>query len=661
MSSSKSPLIRRDNIGWLLASQAFAIAPLLSHLPAWISALWMLAVLWRWLILLQRVGEPNLFLKLVLTSACVAGLYLSFPHQAGLDFMVGLLVCAFVLKVIELNTRKDGLLIIFIGFIAVAAQFLFAQSLLVGVYGLLCCAVLLTAWQTIFYSKPHGAWFKVGRGGLLLLHSMPLMVILFVVMPRLGPLWTVPVPDGKGKTGFSDTLSPGDIGTLVKSGEPAFRVSFVGANPVPSSLYWRGLVLDDYDGQVWHSQALALPEPDEPVPDQLEDLLEYSVILEPHRQVWLFSLPRAVYVASTGGELSIGNDGIVQAAEPVYRRLQYTMRSARQAHFTQPPTLSAVSRRLNTQLPPQGDPKARQLANQWVLAGLNDQQKIDQALKLFNESFTYTLQPPTLGRHAVDDFLFVSKRGFCEHFASSFAFLMRAAGVPARVLVGYQGGRYNDVENYLLVSQSDAHAWVEVWLEGSGWTTLDPTAAVAPQRIEQGLTEALSPQDRDLVGGDAWQRSAWLLPWQKRWDAAGYAWQRWVLNYDSHQQQGLLERLLGGRDAWRLGSALLALAVVFGVVFAYWLLRQRRRPQLSAEARLLAPLLRRLARQGMALQPGETFAQFLQRLGEQEPRYRIPARHLSRLFEQWVYQGDVAVKPQLLRHLKAFPGLPSKT
>jgi protein-glutamine gamma-glutamyltransferase len=661
VATASTPAIRTENITWILLAQAFTLIPLLWHLPPWLWGLWGLAVAWRWLIQAGRSAFPNTWVKILLALTVVAGLYVSLPQQTGTEAMVGLLVCSFVLKLVELKTRKDGLLLIYIGFIAVAAQFLFDQQLLNGLYGLFCIACLLTAWQTIYQGQAHSLRFKVARGAVLLAHSLPLLLVLFVVMPRLGPLWTVPVPEGRGKTGFTDSLTLGDIGQLVKNGDPAFRVTFAGPAPSARQLYWRGLVLDDFDGRSWHAHQDLLHALVTPVaPEQVAGLVDYTVILEPHEQHWLFTLPMAVKADAGHQRLLLHPEGLLRSQEPVSSRLQYSVTSATDVTYSAGQSLSPQAQRLNTALPPSGNRQARALATSWSKAGLSSEEKMAAALALFNATFTYSLQPPTLGTQAIDEFLFTTKKGFCEHFASSFTFLMRAAGVPARVVVGYQGGRFNEVENYLLVSQSDAHAWVEVWQDGRGWISVDPTAAVAPSRIEEGLDGALSADDRALVGAAAWSQgnSAWPI-WQKRWDAAGFAWQRWVLNYDKDKQQRLFSEWLGGEDPWRLLAALLALCAVFAACFVYWLLRGRHPEPPSALAQLLKPLYRKLLRWGISPEPGETPQQLLTRFGQLQPQYRIPARVLAQLIETLAYAEDPSVLPQLRRHLAVFPQLPS--
>jgi hypothetical protein len=239
--------------------------------------------------------------------------------------------------------------------------------------------------------------------------------------------------------------------------------------------------------------------------------------------------------------------------------------------------------------------------------------------------------------HSVDEFLFDTKRGFCEHFASSFAFLLRAAGVPARVVVGYQGGRWNDVENYLLVSQSDAHAWVEVWSERIGWYLIDPTAAVAPNRIEQGIDDALSEEEQSLISS-AWQSSAVLWRLQQHWDAATYAWQRWVLSYDDESQEGLFTRWLGGSEPWRITLWLLGIGLMGVAIFAWMMSRRQRSLPLRPETRLIIKLLDKLKPRGFARAPGETLQDFLADVALHEPKLQPMLKEIYQHYEAIAYR-----------------------
>jgi len=630
-------MIFRDNLVWLLCAQAICILPLLIKLPAWIWLVWGAVLLWRVQIHRGRWLFPSVWIKLILGLACVGGIYLNFSGLRGVEAMVGFLVCAFILKIIEMRTKKDALIVLFIGFIAVAAQFLFAQGILAGLYGIFSLFILLTAWQAAYYSRAIslGRHFKLG--GILVVKAIPFMVILFVVMPRLGPLWAVPLPQGKGKTGFSETLSMGDLGELVQSPEVAFRATFTGPPPRNQQLYWRGLVLDEYDGVRWQVAARPTrPIPERPSGPNSEGLLEYSVIMEPHHYRWLFVLDSVLAASSAQMSLDLDDRGLLSARRPVVNKSQYTAVSRNQAVQNTEPLPSHQVRSL-THIP-EGNPRARALAEDWLQKGYDPAERVQQALQLFSHDFVYTMRPPRLGNHPVDDFLFNTRRGFCEHFSSSFVFLMRAAGIPARIVVGYQGGEFNGLESYFLVRQSDAHAWAEVWLAGVGWQAVDPTAVVAPSRIEVGVVEALGEEDRAFVGQRFWTAGV-ALALYRQWDALGYTWNRWVLNYDKDSQQNLFTSLLGNNSPWRVGLAFVGLSL--GLFFTYMLMQVLARPRVRRrpEDQWLQPLLRRIARRGLERRPQETLAQFAARVSEREPVLGRQLAAVAELYSAAVYAG----------------------
>ncbi|HEY6527353.1 MAG TPA: DUF3488 and transglutaminase-like domain-containing protein [Cellvibrionaceae bacterium] len=646
--------IRTDAIYWILVAQACVILPLLWQLPRWIWGLWGLTLFWRYAAQKNWVSRTAGFLKWLLAGGALLGWYFTFPHRSNTEAMVGLLVMSFILKTIECASHKDGLLLIFIGFIAVAAQFLFNQSLLSGLYGALCLIALLLAWQSLYFGRDRVFSARFSYAAILVLQAIPLLILLFFVMPRLSPLWKVPLPEGRGKTGFSDHLSPGDLGQLVKNGDTAFRASFIGEHPRTRDLYWRGLVLTEFDGRTWHRTHDNLKFFEE-APKSFDQLIEYSIVVEPHNQPWLFALATPVRVEGIGLQVKLQPEGLLQADGVVFQRTQYHVVSARSVLFPEDSHLSDEEQQQNLALPANGNPQARALANMWRKAGMDTQQKVAAGLELFQREFYYTLSPPKLGAEVIDEFLFSSKHGFCEHFASSFTFLMRAAGVPARVIVGYQGGKYNDPDQYLIVSQADAHAWVEVWQQGLGWVMLDPTAAVAPNRIELGIDEALNSEDRSLVGQGVLSGNSWWLPAQKKWDSANFAWQRWVLNYDSEKQKSVFERWLGGTDWKSLLKGLAVIGLIFTGGFAIWLYGLRAKPKLTLETRLLRPLYNKLIKQGFKPRADESVMVFLDRVGEQRTDYKIPARYLAQLFERVVYAGDQEAVNRLQRAIKQFP------
>lgn len=653
----KQKVIRHENLTWLLVAQAVVILPLLLRLPIWLWLVWAGVTFWRWRIFLGRQAYPSGIVKGGLGVACVAGLVVSYNGHVGMESMIGFLVCAFMLKVLELHTRKDGLLMLFIGFIAVATQFLFAQTALVALYAIFSCVTLIVAWHTIYATRSLTTRSKLLSGATLIMHAMPLMVILFVVMPRLGPLWQVPLPQTVGSTGFSETLSPGDLGRLVQSEGTAFRVTFTDSTPpAPVNFYWRGLALDYFDGRTWHLDQRWDRQPAHKVPATSlpkDSLSQYDIMLEPHQYRWLFSLSAPIDVKAVKPRAKITGAGLIVADQPVSTRMQYSAVSVQAADYPWKPLPSKARQRLTT-IPERSNPEAVRLAGRWVLEGLSTQQKVDAALSLYRQSFYYTLEPPVLGDHSVDAFLFDTQRGFCEHFASSFTFLMRAANVPARVVVGYHGGTYNTLEDYWRIAQSDAHAWSEVWFEKRGWVRVDPTAAVAPERIEQGLSQALPSNERERVAGGLSRAPQWLVNIRQRFDAAGYAWNRWVLAYNDTQQEALFKKLLGGTDPWRVGLAFMGgVGLLFAAYMLFVIRPQYQRP--TALQKAIKRFDRVCERLGYAREPDESLAVFSRRLGKGHPTVKPMCEQVARLSEDALYAGGDTAHQTLINTLNRFP------
>lgn len=650
--------LARDKLAWLLVMQTLLVLPLLINLPLWLWLVWAMAGFWRTQVFRGRWGAPGGTVKTLLTLLCAGGLLASYAGKTGTETMVGLLACTFVLKLLEVNSARDAQLLIFIGFFITASQLLFNQSPLAALYSLGCLLILLASWRSLYLTSAQPNGPRLRAGWRLLWHSLPIMLVLFVVIPRLGPLWAIPNQQA-AKTGFSDSMSPGDFGQLALSRAPAFRVEFIGRDtpPPPSQLYWRGLVLDSFDGRTWRQRdpwgIAPKVKDEEPL---TEESVAYSIILEPHGQPWLFSLmtPQSTSAPGNYRPIRITRDHLLFNSVPVAQRLRYQVISALAFAPSPPQALTNSERAAYTRLPQGSNPQAQALAAQWRAEGLSDQAIIERVLNLFNREFTYSLQAPVLGQHSVDEFLFTTQKGFCEHFASSFSLLLRAADIPVRVVVGYQGGSWNPLENYLLVSQSDAHAWTEVWIEGEGWRNIDPTAAVAPNRIEQGLDNALSADEQNLVNSN-WSGSALLYNLRLRWDAATFVWQRWVLNYDSQTQEGLLSRLLGGTEAWRMTLWLIGLGLL-GAALATWaLLRSHQGPALRPEIRALQSLERKLAPQGYVREQGETAGDFIARVSHSEPRWHAALSIIARLFEQIAYQQQPQQLALLRKKIRRFP------
>lgn len=623
--------VSRPTLVWVLVAQTVSIVPLLVKLPLWVAGVWLVALIWRVQIFRGRIGFPNAWLKLLLGGVCVVLIVASYAGVSGVEPMVGFLVCSFTLKLIEMRTRKDALIVLFIGFIAIAAQFLFAQGIASAVYGGFSFWILISAWRAVVGRRDKRWTHQLRHSFFSLAQSLPLLLIMFLIMPRIGPLWSVPMPKGQGQTGFSDRLKLGDISDLVKSQELAFRAEFEGVPPHPQSLYWRGLVLDQFDGREWFAGSYwLLSKLGAGNPPIAESLLTYTVILEPHQQQWLFSLGYPVDAASSQIDIRRLRTGLLFSTRPVAQRIQYQVASLPELTDDE----ATVSRDLHGLLDyPEGvNPRTRELARSWVAQGLTPPAIVERALELFRTRFYYTLKPERLGVHSVDEFLFETREGFCEHFAAAFVSLMRSAGIPSRIVVGYQGGGVKP-NGVVTVRQADAHAWSEIWLGERGWVSVDPTAAVAPNRIELGVEQALDEADRQLLAS-----SLWLSGLRDRWDTLSYSWQRWVLNYDNDKKDAFLSRWFGGSGPWRVALVFIGVCAlcVTAIVVLYWL--RQRPPPPTPEDRLIKTLIRRLGAMGYERAPEETLRDYLQRVGREQPALAEPLSRIADAYYSTKYR-----------------------
>jgi len=458
------------------------------------------------------------------------------------------------------------------------------------------------------------------------------MLALFFLFPRVpGPLWGVPQDAYKSMTGLSDSMQPGNISQLSLSSAIAFRVQFKNEIPKNNQLYWRGPVLWHYDGQSWTMRSQS--------PRVIKEALQvqgpatnYTVTLEPHNRNWLLMLDMP---ESSPPDTLMSSDLQVLSREPVRIRIRYAGSSY--LNYSLAAELNSRDRELALQLNDDENPRTFSLAKQWVDAKKTPEQIVQTALTMYREQpFAYTLRPPLLSRLSpVDDFLFNTRRGFCEHYASSFVFLMRAAGVPARVVTGYQGGEVNPVGNYLIVRQNDAHAWAEVWLQGRGWVRIDPTAAVSPERVESGIEAALP--ENDVLPMMSRRDFPLLRKLYLNWDAVNNGWNQYVLGYNQQRQMDLLSRLAGTQISWQdLVVAMMVSVGSIGLLLSYFLLRGTR-IKIDPLQRLYAEFLRKLEKAGLKRYKHEGPVDFCQRASKRLPAKANEIKQLTETYTKLRY------------------------
>ncbi|MFA6922212.1 MAG: DUF3488 and DUF4129 domain-containing transglutaminase family protein [Gallionella sp.] len=579
----------------LLLCILMVTAPHAGHLPLWVSALSTALLVWRAYLAKSGNPQPARWLLTSITLATTVAMLIDFHTLFGREVGVTLLVLLACLKSMELKTKRDAMGLIYLCCFIIITNFFYSQSLITALYMLTTLFVITSTWVHL-HAAGSSLKPRLKIASTLLLQAIPLTLILFVLFPRVqGPLWGLP-QDAYSSSGLDDKMSPGSLGRLSLSDAVAFRVSYRGAVPRRDQMYWRGPVLWNFDGNTWTPGRTARSI--KPVFSETGQAVEYSVTLEAHNKNWLFALDVPDKISTPA---SLTYDFQVLSAAPVNSRLRYEARSLLEYHANAQEAPLQLQRAL--QLPDTLNPRARQLAASWRQG--SDMQVVNRALAYFNrQEFHYTLDPPPLGVDGIDDFLFTTRRGFCEHYASSFVFLMRAAGIPARVVTGYQGGEYNAVGNYYIVRQSDAHAWAEVWLEGVGWQRIDPTAAVAPERVEHGLSAALP--DNTALPFMARNPPHWLLELRLNLDALSYQWNQRIIGYDTERQLATLARI--GIDALDWQQMAIYLAATLGLViglFALFMLRHliKREPDKIVAAWL--KLCRKLAGAGLPRAPHE--------------------------------------------------------
>ena len=647
---NRNPLSMRDTL-WLAAGLALVAAPHAERLPWWITGLAVTLGVWRVYLGRTRLPLPRKWVLLAIVTVATAGVFLNYRTIFGRDAGVALLVVMLALKLLETRTQRDGMLLIFLGYFLVLTNFLYSQTMPTALYLLVCAWVITTAMVGLNCTGTHpGYRVQLRAAGVMLAQAAPLMLVLFVLFPRVqGPLWGLPHDAHAGITGLSDTMAPGSITSLTLSDAVAFRVEFRSAVPQPKHLYWRGPVMWDFDGRAWTVPRYYYGKP------QFEASsapVEYTVTMEPHNKRWMFALDLPGRVPPRAAASS---DFQLHALRPVTNRVRYDMTSYLETRHGTKENPLALNRALN--LPPGFNPRSIELARTLRQRFDNDKALMQEVLTMFRtQNFFYTLSPPLLGTNTVDDFLFNTRRGFCEYYASAFTFLMRAAGIPARVVTGYQGGEINPVGNYMIVRQADAHAWTEVWFRDEGWVRVDPTAAVSPQRVEAGIAAAIPATDPLplLVRGDL----VWLHQLQLTWDSLANSWNQLVLGYNPERQRRLLSRAGIDDATWRtLAVFLIAATGIVVFVLSLVMLRKLHATVHDPVKRAYLRFCAKLGRRGLGRDPAEGPLDYAARLARLRPDLAPGADAITRLYVTLRYGTgtDRRALEELQRHVRQFP------
>ncbi len=635
---------------WLLAAQLVVMAPLAFYLPVWILPVLLFSAAWRIRVMKGHLEQPGIIIKLFVAVLGIAALSISGLKLISLDMMASLLMLGFAYKTLEVIQRRDAMVVLLTGFLLIGVSFLYSQSILSALYGVFALIVLAGTMIAIQQSKSHSILATLRSASLMVLLCLPLMLVFFIFSPRFSPLWTIPLEASQGKTGISDSMTPGDIAKLSKSDELAFTVTFEGELPKQNELYWRGLVLQYFDGKTWtpFSNKLEFSDIKRQLKISRSELKKrlvkkgygkkYEVIYEKTAQPWLFALSPVVDIR---GNAFFTTDFRIIAERNILEPMMMTV-------VSYPETLRDVilpdsTRQLALQLPPEGNNKSRKLAKELLKQSSSKQEYINTILNRYTQQdFYYTLRPPVLGeRDTIDKFLFKSKKGFCAHYAGSFVFMMRAAGIPARIVTGYQGGTLNEKGKFLSIRQYDAHAWTEIWLENQGWIRIDPTASVAPDRVEKNLEAAVEKEGSFLEGKVfSMAKYKWLNSLKNKLDSTQYAWRRFVLSYDNETQKSLLKRLFGEITVHKIATVVGAFFVVIILFWSIFLGLGRKSAKEAQEHQIYRRFCALLAKHGVSREPSQTPQAFSQYASQQLPQLAGDINAFSQLYSELCYNPE---------------------
>ncbi len=581
----------------------------------------------------RRAALPSTWTRAALALACFLGVLFEYQTISGVGPGSALLAIMASLKLLETRKRRDQFVLLFIAIFLVMSALLREQYLWSLPYLIVATVFIMTAWLRMSADANESIRRSFATGGRLLLYAAPIAIVMWVFFPRISsPFWAVPIDTSSGVSGLSSSMSPGDISSLSLSNEVAFRVRFDSQIPAARELYWRGLVLHQFNGRSWTGSE---PSMGLGAAQQIEvrgEPVRYQITMEATRQHWVYALD--IPYRWDLNKTRMSPQQVLARDLPIDQRIAYAVESY--TDYRAEVNMNDFVRDRYLELPNSRNQRTAELARQMRRDAGSDGAYINALLAFFhNEDFYYTLEPPPLGRNPVDGFLFNTRRGFCEHYASAFTVMMRSAGIPARIVLGYQGGELNPLGDYMIVRQSDAHAWAEVWFADRGWVRVDPTGAVAPERIELGIAESMF----DGIGME-WGLSApskFLHQVQLSWDAMNAQWNDWVLGYGPEKQNDLMG-LLGMDDpSWRKMMLTLITLVVGLILLVSGILALRYRPPPLDRATIL--YRRFVAKTGHQLNVGESPAAFAIRAGTESLLSADTILDITKLYQEARYGG----------------------
>ena len=631
------------------------------HLPKPIFIFFFILLAWRFAGIWRSHWLPNRLTLFILTGIGLGLLYSQHQGMFGRDAGVALFVVALGLKLLEIHGKREVYLVVFLAFVVAASQFLYEQSILMSAYILLVCTVLLATLiieNSLNIKAP--AALKSAAG--IILQALPITLVVFVLFPRLeAPHWLWLEDETRGKSGLSNTLEPGSISDLSLSDELVFRVKFNGEPPPPNQRYWRGPVFLFTDGTRWmtpmnwqgtmygyeYNRAFRSHSP-----EFSGTAYSYTLLMEPQQQAWVFALELA---AQFDQHVYLNQLLQLQTDKNPGNRNEYQITSYPHYNTGQ---LSKAEQKDSLQLPEPASEKILTLLKQLHGIDAKPEVFIQNVLNYFRvENFHYTLRPPLMKEHPIETFLFTERAGFCSHYATAFVYLLRAAGIPARVIGGYQGGQINKIGDFLEIRQADAHAWAEVWLDGKGWSRFDPTAAVAPERIDRGVNIDLQLASGAVNFSPTTDKSllSWLKQSRQLWLSIDYKWQRWVINYNTDSQSQFLSKL-GIKDWSSLAGWLSTCVAGITLLLSCFLLKNQKINQ-DKTLQVYRRFCRKMAKAGMQIQPGEGPKSFSERTKNQRQDLALQISKITAIFirlryEQTAAVGDLQLLKKLIRELR---------
>ncbi len=649
---------------WLLAAQIVVMAPLIFYLPIWLLPILLFSAGWRIRVMQKNLSQPSSLVKLLIAVLGIAALSISGMKLVSLDMMASLLMLGFAYKALEIEQRRDAMVVLLTGFLLIAVLFLYSQTILTALYGAFSLVVLSGTMIAIQQSQSHSIFPTLRFSALMLLLCLPLMLVFFIFSPRFSPLWRIPLEtSSQSKTGISDSMAPGDIANLSKSDELAFTVKFFGKLPKQKELYWRGLVLQNFDGKTWtpFAKKISFAETKKRLQVNRSELRrklvkkgygkKYEVIYEKTARPWLFTLSPVVDFL---GDAFYSTDFRILSNSDILEPKMLTVVSYPEA--LREVNLPTKTRSQTLQLPENTNPKTHALVEKFLKESYSKQDYINKVLNYYTQqAFYYTLRPPKLGNtNTIDKFLFGSKKGFCAHYAGSFSFMMRAANIPSRVITGYQGGAWNEEGKFLAIRQYDAHAWTEVWLENKGWVRYDPTASVAPERIEKNLEAAVNKEGSFLEGKlFSMSKYRWLTSLKNKLDSSQYAWRRFVLGYDNNTQEEFLKSIFGKLSLQKIAIIMASIFIIIILLWSLFLGLARKTVKEASEHQLYRRFCALLGKKGIKRKLSQTPTSFSLYATEKIPNHSVLIQEFTNTYSELCYNpGADNTKKEKLDQLK---------